>query len=157
MKVAAGLIAVVVLEGSSAFCPQQQSAKNGMRHAGLFAKKSTESRRDILSSFAFGAGWAVLSQAAIADEKLDFSLPSYDSAMKSKSVGFGDGTEAFLSGDTSKFEKQRQLEAMQKAEEARKQRLQQKKELDKLKEEELKERNKEKAAERARRMKGIFD
>mmetsp|Transcript_4818 Transcript_4818/g.6281 ORF Transcript_4818/g.6281 Transcript_4818/m.6281 type:complete len:158 (+) Transcript_4818:153-626(+) len=157
MKVSSVLLVAMCMKSTSAFCPQSSSRKS---HVSLFAENSVESsRRDILGKLSVAAaGWALTSQTALADvEKLDFSLPSYDSQIKSKSVGFGDGTEAFLSGDTSKYEKQRQQEAMQKAEEARKVRLEQKKELDKLRDEETRARNREKAAEKARRMKGIFD
>lgn len=102
---------------------------------------------------------------ASAEEKLDFSLPSYDSSVKNTG-GFGDGAEAILNmegrrsgtlSDPGSGEAEKQREAMKKAEEARKAKLAEKKAEMKAREEEEKRRAIEKKEERARRMKGIFD
>ena len=97
---------------------------------------------------------------ALAEEKLDFSLPTYDSAMK-ESGGFGTGTEAYLNksgslSDPGSGEADKQKEAMRKAEEARQRKLEEKKAERKALEEETKRRALEKKAENERRMKGIF-
>jgi hypothetical protein len=51
-------------------------------------------------------------------EKLDLSLPSYDS-IGTNQGGFGVGSEARLGQNPDNFEKSKELEAMRKAEEAR--------------------------------------
>jgi hypothetical protein len=91
-------------------------------------------------------------------EKLDFSLPSYDTA--SKATGFGEGKyvrnlEGTSSEESSEVDKQR--EAMLKAEAARKARVQQAKELARMREEEDQARAQAKREEAARRLRGIFD
>jgi hypothetical protein len=91
-------------------------------------------------------------------EKLDFSLPSYDTA--SKATGFGEGKfvrnlEGASSEESSEVDKQR--DAMLKAEAARKARLQQAKELAKMREEEDQARAQAKREEASRRLRGIFD
>jgi len=113
-------------------------------------------------------GGAVATGAALpafAEEKLDFSLPSYDSSIKNIG-GFGDGAEAILNmegrgsgtlSDPGSGEAAKQREAMKKAEEARQAKLAEKKAEMKAREEEEKRRAIEKKEERARRMKGIFD
>jgi hypothetical protein len=91
-------------------------------------------------------------------EKLDFSLPSYDSA--SKASGFGQGTEARNLGQTStsdESEKDKQREAMLKAEAARQARIEQAKELARMREAEDQARAQAKKEEAARRLRGIFD
>lgn len=119
-------------------------------------------------------GWTLLSQATFANpnelgnqvqfpsntisyEKLDMSMPSYDSSISSTSkTGFGDGEEAYIDKDRD-TEVDLQAQAMKKAEEARKARLAEKKKALKMREEEQKRREEEKKAENARRLKGIFD
>lgn len=96
-------------------------------------------------------------------EKLDFSLPSYESSKSA--TGFGDGTEVrtknlapSLAADGSdKSEQDKQREAMVKAEAARKARVAQAKELTKMREAEDQLRAQAKKEEAARRMRGIFD
>eukprot|EP00525_Craspedostauros_australis_P005400 CAMPEP_0198120536 /NCGR_PEP_ID=MMETSP1442-20131203/29356_1 /TAXON_ID= /ORGANISM="Craspedostauros australis, Strain CCMP3328" /LENGTH=175 /DNA_ID=CAMNT_0043779197 /DNA_START=80 /DNA_END=607 /DNA_ORIENTATION=+ len=107
---------------------------------------------------------APMPSIVVADNlSLDFSMPSYNPT--SKSTGFGDGTEAYLSTKTSdgrltdpgSDERQKQMESMKKAEEARKVRLAAEKEKQKEREAEDKIRAAAKKAERERRLKGIFD
>jgi hypothetical protein len=54
----------------------------------------------------------------VSAEKLDFSLPSYDS-IGTNQGGFGLGSEARLGQDPGNFEKSKERDAMLKAEEAR--------------------------------------
>jgi hypothetical protein len=96
-------------------------------------------------------------------EKLDFSLPSYESSKSA--TGFGEGTEVrtknlapSLAADGSdQSEQDKQREAMVKAEAARKARVAQAKELTKMREAEDQLRAQAKKEEAARRMRGIFD
>jgi hypothetical protein len=95
-------------------------------------------------------------------EKLDFSLPSYDTSKSA--VGFGDGTEVrtrnlapLTSDGTDKSEQDKQRDAMLKAEAARQARIQQAKELAKMREAEDQLRAQAKKEEAARRMRGIFE
>ena len=100
---------------------------------------------------------------ANAEEKLDFSLPSYDSAIKNTG-GFGDGTEAIINKssdltDPGAGEGEKEKEAMRKAEEARQKKLEAKRAERKAMEEETRRRDIEKKAENAKRvkeLKGIF-
>ena len=92
-------------------------------------------------------------------QKLDFSLPSYEASVSS--TGFGEGTEARNLGSAStgadKSETDKQREAMRKAEAARQERIQQAKELAKMREAEDQLRAQAKKEEAARRIRGIFD
>ena len=115
---------------------------------------------DVPSTFASTTTSLVLSEAP-AYEKLDFSMPSYNTG---SSGGFGQGTEARLGepGPTSLTdpgagEKEKQEEAMKKAEQARQARLQEKKEAAKRREEEDRIRAQKKKLEREARMRGEFD
>ena len=96
---------------------------------------------------------------------LDFSMPSYDS----KTVGFGEGTEAYLSDTGSKrkagldltdpgsYEREKQAEAMRKAEAARKERVAAEMKARKQRETEQYQREKQRQAEKASRWSSIFD
>lgn len=95
-------------------------------------------------------------------EKLDFSLPSYDTSKSA--AGFGEGAEVrtrnlapSASDGTDKSEQDKQRDAMLKAEAARQARIQQAKELAKIREAEDQLRAQAKKEEAARRMRGIFE
>jgi len=112
---------------AAAFCPQQQAKTASTALDSL-------SRRESFAKAASLIGGAVATGAALpasAEEKLDFSLPSYDSSVKNTG-GFGDGAEAILNmegrrsgtlSDPGSGEAEKQREAMKKAEEARKAKL----------------------------------
>jgi hypothetical protein len=88
---------------------------------------------------------------------LDFSLPSYDAKMS----GFGDGAEARLDArreltDPGTGEKDKEIAAMRKAEEARKVRMQKEKEAKKERADEDKRRSVERKKQDAERLKNIW-
>lgn len=86
---------------------------------------------------------------------LDFSMPSYNPG--STASGFGEGVEAYLQEGGGNGEKEKQMEAMRKAEEARKERLAKQKELAKQRAADDKARALAKKAENERRLKNIWD
>lgn len=90
---------------------------------------------------------------SVAETSLDFSLPTYDTKMS----GFGEGTEARLNnGNTQRSEKDLQMEAMKKAENARLEAKAKKKAEVKAREEEDKRRAQERKARDAERLKNIW-
>lgn len=167
------LTASALVSGASAFCPPQHqaassslAASNGKWGPAVAATvvgwtiaaqvAGAAVAPQLPSSFASSSSIVSVKEKA-ADptyEKLDFSMPSYNSA--SVSGGFGQGTEARL-GAADNAEADKQKVAMQKAEAARQERLKQQKEETKAREADVKARELVKKAERERRMKGIFD
>lgn len=86
-------------------------------------------------------------------EKIDFSMPSYDS----KSIGFGDGSQGQVTEKKgASTESDLQAEAMKKAEAARQARLQQKREMMKAREAEDRARAEAKKAEAKERVGALF-
>eukprot|EP00567_Pseudictyota_dubia_P005570 CAMPEP_0197442806 /NCGR_PEP_ID=MMETSP1175-20131217/8740_1 /TAXON_ID=1003142 /ORGANISM="Triceratium dubium, Strain CCMP147" /LENGTH=184 /DNA_ID=CAMNT_0042973347 /DNA_START=165 /DNA_END=719 /DNA_ORIENTATION=- len=178
MKVLSITVAVTSLCGAGAFAPQQQKP---------CSTTSLQAERDWCAPIAAAAlGWTLASQAATAFvpsneqvlagnavastsavvaaletkpaptyESLDFSLPKYGSSTAS---GFGEGTEAFLSGGgpNASSERQKQEEAMKKAAAARKAQLEAKKQEEQLRREEDKRRSIEKQKEADARVKALF-
>ena len=116
------------------------------------------SRRESFAKAAALVGGLAVSGAApaIAEESLDFSLPSYESSLKNTG-GFGDGNEAILNVKADTSEKSKQNEAMKKAEEARQAAKEAKMAERKAMEEETKRRAAEKKKRDADRLKGIFE
>ena len=116
------------------------------------------SRRESFAKAAALVGGLAVSGAvpAIAEESLDFSLPSYESSLKNTG-GFGDGNEAILNVSKDSSEKSKQNEAMKKAEEARQAAKEAKMAERKAMEEETKRRAAEKKKRDADRLKGIFE
>ena len=160
LSTAVALAALACLSTAEAFIPERHAKSATSTGTSL----SAVSRRESFSKAAALIGGAV-AHPAFAEERLDFSLPSYDSSIKGTG-GFGDGAEAVLNmegrksgtlSDPGSGEAEKQREAMRKAEEARKAKLAGKKAEMKAREEEDKRRALEKKEERARRMKGIFD
>lgn len=86
-------------------------------------------------------------------EKIDFSMPSYDS----KSIGFGDGSQGQVTEKKgASTESDLQAEAMKKAEAARQARLQEKREAMKAREAEDRARAEAKKAEAKERVSALF-
>jgi paraquat-inducible protein B len=114
-------------------------------------------RRAAAAAMLLSASASLAPLAARADDtSLDFSLPTYDAKMS----GFGEGKEAYLKTETvvqNGNEKEKQREAMAKAEEARKEALARKKAEQKEREEETKRRALEKKARDAERLKNIWN
>jgi hypothetical protein len=95
--------------------------------------------------------------AGMAETSLDFSLPKYDAGMS----GFGEGNEARLYDrremtDPGGNEKEKQLESMRKAEDARKERIAKEKAVTKARDDEARQRAAEKKARDAERLKNIW-
>jgi hypothetical protein len=180
IQILAAASALLALGGAEAFCPPKAGAVK-MTKTSLQARNKNN---DWVGSATVAAmGWALASQIAVAGmlptpadqeqqaamvssssfvavEKLDFSLPSYESSV-SGSVGFGEGAEARLGltdsmTDPGSNEKAKQEEAMKKAEEARLARKQEQKRLQREREEEMRRRDEEKKADADRRIKELF-
>ena len=137
MKIQAFYTALLFV-GSEAFAPVAPQSSRQATPTALEGQKNAWMGPAAVASAALG--WTLASQAAFADvvpqaqemqtssfvvavEKLDFSLPSYE-GIGSNVGGFGQGTEARLTGtssmtDPGSNEKAKQAEAMRKAEEAR--------------------------------------
>ena len=115
-------------------------------------------RESFAKAAALVGGIAVFSDVgpATAEEKLDFSLPSYESSLKNTG-GFGDGNEAILNVKADSSEAAKQKAAMKKAEEARQAAKEAKMAERKALEEETKRRAAEKKKRDADRLKGIFE
>lgn len=115
-------------------------------------------RESFATAAALVGGIAVFSGVgpATAEEKLDFSLPSYESSLKNTG-GFGDGNEAILNVKADSSETAKQKAAMKKAEEARQAAKEAKMAERKALEEEAKRRAAEKKKRDADRLKGIFE
>jgi len=161
------VILAAVVSSVGAFCPQQN---NALKHAtSLRAIKGGW----LSPAAAAAVGWTLATQIAgasmppaneqmpsfpgesttlIAAETIDFSLPSYNPNMG----GFGEGTEAKLSEVKGGDERDKQKEAMLKAEAARQARLAQKKEDALVREAEGRARAEERKAAQADRFKEIF-
>ena len=137
--------------GADAFSPSTTASRTTTSTA-----LGAMSRRETFAKAAALVGGLAVSGAvpAIAEESLDFSLPSYESSLKNTG-GFGEGAEAILNVDTS--EKSKQNEAMKKAEEARQAAKEAKMAERKAMEEETKRRAAEKKKRDADRLKGIFE
>jgi len=128
------------------------------QHQGSTALGAISRRKSFATAAALVGGIAVFSgvSPATAEEKLDFSLPSYESSLKNTG-GFGDGTEAILNVKADSSEAAKQKAAMKKADEARQAAKEAKMAERKALEEEAKRRAAEKKKRDADRLKGIFE
>ena len=97
-----------------------QTIKAPHQHQSPTALGAISRRESFAKAAALVGGIAVFSDVgpATAEEKLDFSLPSYESSLKNTG-GFGDGNEAILNVKADSSEAAKQKAAMKKAEEAR--------------------------------------
>lgn len=144
-------IIAMLLGSASAFSPMKQPTTQSS--TSLQAAKPANKWTPAVVAATLTLGLTLASPLpSVADTDLDFSLPSYDTKMS----GFGDGTEARLSRD-GPTEKDRQAEALRKAEENRKELAEKKKAEAKARLEEDKRRAKEKKARDAERLKNIWN
>ena len=153
MKCSISIVAVAFAMGADAFSPSTTASRTSTG-----TSLGAMSRRESFAKTAALVGGFAVSGAvpAIAEESLDFSLPSYESSLKNTG-GFGDGNEAILNVKADTSEKSKQNEAMKKAEEARQAAKEAKMAERKAMEEETKRRAAEKKKRDADRLKGIFE
>lgn len=153
MKYSISIAAVAFAIGADAFSASTTASRTTTSTA-----LGAMSRRESFAKAAALVGGLAVSGAApaIAEESLDFSLPSYESSLKNTG-GFGDGNEAILNVKADTSEKSKQNEAMKKAEEARQAAKEAKMAERKAMEEETKRRAAEKKKRDADRLKGIFE
>jgi hypothetical protein len=118
---------------------------------------NTNNYKAAAAGLLLGVSLLAAPMASLAETSLDFSLPKYDPSMS----GFGDGNEARLYDkremtDPGANEREKQAESMRKAEAARKERITKEKAVAKLREDEARQRNKDKKARDAERLKDIW-
>lgn len=152
-SIALAAAAVSFATGAGAF----QTIKSA-QHQSPTALGAISRRESFVKAAALVGGIAVSSGVgpAAAEEKLDFSLPSYESSLKNTG-GFGDGNEAILNVKADSSEAAKQTAAMKKAEVARQAAKEAKMAERKALEEETKRRTAEKKKRDADRLKGIFE
>jgi hypothetical protein len=149
--------ATILLASATAFSPVVTTSPRSTTTA-LSAESKNDNHQWKPAVAALLLGLTLASPMALADAaSLDFSLPKYDTKMG----GFGDGTEARLEArreltDPGSGEKDKELAAMRKAEDARKERMKKEKEVKKERENEDKRRAMERKERDAERLKNIW-
>lgn len=168
MKKSTGIALLVLVSSTIAYSlvsiRQQPPRPHRSSTASLDAHRSNVPNQSMLAvrtagALLLGAACMMGPMVAVADTALDFSLPSYDTKMQ----GFGDGKEAILNTqgrldrtDPGANEREKQLDAMRKAEEARLEAKAKKKAELKALEEEANRRAVERKARDAERLKNIW-
>ena len=152
----------LLFASASAFSPaavQRQQQRPTITASRLEAHKSSTAAKTA-AALLLGAACVLGPMTAMAETALDFSLPSYDTNMQ----GFGDGKEAILNTkgrvdrtDPGANEREKQAEAMRKAEEDRLAAKAKKKAELKALEEEANRRAAERKARDAERLKNIWN
>jgi hypothetical protein len=169
----------IVITGVAAFSPQQQQ-RVATSTTSLEDQRTNTNKNWWAPAVTAAIGWTLASQVALAapptmsmdflkpeeptpNMALDFSMPKYGES--SKAAGFGMGSQATLNSqgtastltDPGANEKEKQVAAMQKAEENRKVRVATEKAAKKEKELEYQQREAEKKLEKAERLKNIWN
>jgi len=165
MKKAMTVMALLLVNPCEGFSTSIQQQHRVPMVISLPAHKSNEVPQSTgiakaAAALMFGAACVVGPMAVMAETALDFSLPSYDTNMQ----GFGDGKEAILNTkgradrtDPGANEREKQVDSMRKAEEARLEAKAKKKAEMKALEEEANRRAAERKARDAERLKNIWN